>query len=217
MNRSLVTFEFENSPLHTIAYDGTGTGKTYLVGQYLKLHQNQDGEGVVGPGWCNKACPSPAWSATHQEQEQKSMLEQEQEQNSMMEQEHGEGASGSGSPAWTKFHYQRSMAEHGEAWTKSHDRRSMAEHDQMSIIIVCKDERDWISPETGDPYGEFNMCDISVITTQNILKFQNSVIVLDDMGDKFISYIQYYFTEGRHKNIEMIVMCHKPAQKNNMS
>ena len=44
MNRSLVRFEYEKSPLHTIVYGGTGTGKTYFVRQYLKLYsvQNQD-------------------------------------------------------------------------------------------------------------------------------------------------------------------------------
>ena len=42
-------------------------------------------------------------------------------------------------------------------------------------------------------------------------KFQNCVIVLDDMGDRLNKDIAYYFTEGRHK-IQMIVMCHKPAQ-----
>ena len=44
MNRSLVRFEYEKSPLHTIVYGGTGTGKTYFIGQYLKLYsvQNQD-------------------------------------------------------------------------------------------------------------------------------------------------------------------------------
>ena len=44
MNRSLVKFEYEKSPLHTIVYGGTGTGKTYFIRQYLKLYsvQNQD-------------------------------------------------------------------------------------------------------------------------------------------------------------------------------
>ena len=51
MNRSLVRFEYEKSPLHTIVYDGTGTGKTYFIRQYLNLYldppsgyidQNQD-------------------------------------------------------------------------------------------------------------------------------------------------------------------------------
>ena len=44
MNRSLVRFEYEKSPLHTIVYRGTGTGKTYFIRQYLKLYsvQNQD-------------------------------------------------------------------------------------------------------------------------------------------------------------------------------
>ena len=30
-NRSLVRFEYEKSPLHTIVYGGTGTGKTYFI------------------------------------------------------------------------------------------------------------------------------------------------------------------------------------------
>ena len=51
-----------------------------------------------------------------------------------------------------------------------------------------------------------------MITKNNILKFQNCVIVLDDMGDKLNKDIAYYFTEGRHYNIQMIVLCHKPAQ-----
>ena len=93
----------------------------------------------------------------------------------------------------------------------------MAEPGQRSIIILCKDERDWMNSKTGNAYDEFNMCDINMITTENILKLQNSVIVLDDTGDKFLSQIKYYFTEGRRKNIQMIVMCHKLAQINNMS
>ena len=46
MNRSLVRFEYEKSPLHTIVYGGTGTGKTNFIGQYLRSYsvqnQNQD-------------------------------------------------------------------------------------------------------------------------------------------------------------------------------
>ena len=38
MNRSLVRFEYEKSPLHTIFYSGTGTGKIYFIRQYLKLY-----------------------------------------------------------------------------------------------------------------------------------------------------------------------------------
>ena len=51
-----------------------------------------------------------------------------------------------------------------------------------------------------------------MITSKNKFKFKDSVIVLDDMGDKLNNDIAYYFTEGRHYNIQMIVMCHKPAQ-----
>ena len=43
-------------------------------------------------------------------------------------------------------------------------------------------------------------------------KFQNFEIVLDDMGDRLNKDIAFNFTEGRGYNIQMIVMCHKPAQ-----
>ena len=33
-----------------------------------------------------------------------------------------------------------------------------------NIIIVCKDDRDWIDPETGEFYIGFNACDINMIT-----------------------------------------------------
>ena len=51
-----------------------------------------------------------------------------------------------------------------------------------------------------------------MITKNNMHKLQNCVLVLDDMGDRLNKDIAYYFTEGRHYNIQMIVMCHKPAQ-----
>ena len=130
MNRSLVRFEYEKSPLHTIVYGGTGTGKTYFIRQYLKLYLDQD---------------------------------QDQTQ-------------------------------------------------AKNIIIVCKDDRDWIDLETGEFYIGFNKCDINMITSKNKSKFKDSVIVLDDKGDKLNKDIAYYFTEGRHYNIQIIVMCHEPAQ-----
>ena len=86
---------------------------------------------------------------------------------------------------------------------------------QRPIVIVCKDDRDWINPETNKFYTGFNKCDMNMITKNNMQKFRNCVIVLDDMGDKLNKDIGYYFTEGRHYNIQMIVMCHKPAQINN--
>ena len=51
-----------------------------------------------------------------------------------------------------------------------------------------------------------------MITSKNKSKFKDSVIVFDDMGDKLNKELAYYFTEGRHYKIQMIVMCHKPAQ-----
>ena len=42
--------------------------------------------------------------------------------------------------------------------------------------------------------------------------FQNSVIVLDDMGDKLNKDLVIIFAEGRDHSIQIIVMSHKPAQ-----
>ena len=142
MNKSLVRFEYEKSPLHTFVYGGTGTGKTYFIRQYLKLYsvQNQD---------------------------------QDQNQN---------------------------------------QDRDQVQDQAKIIVIVCKDDRHWIDPESNKFYTGFNKCDINMITKNNMHKFQNCVIVLDDMGNRLNKDIGYYFTEGRHYNIQMIVMCHKPAQ-----
>ena len=47
MNRSLVRFEYEKSPLHTIVYGGTGTVKTYFIRQYLKLYSVQNQAKII--------------------------------------------------------------------------------------------------------------------------------------------------------------------------
>ena len=47
----------------------------------------------------------------------------------------------------------------------------MVEHDRRSIIIICKDGKDWIDPETGKPYAGFDLGDINMITLKNILNF----------------------------------------------
>ena len=86
------------------------------------------------------------------------------------------------------------------------------DQDQKPIIIVYKDERDWINPETCQSYTEFNMCDINMITSKDMPNFKNSLISLDDMGDKLNKDTVYYFTEERQHYNQMIVMCHKPAQ-----
>ena len=64
-----------------------------------------------------------------------------------------------------------------------------------NIIIVCKDDRDWIDPKTGGIYIGFNRCDINMIKSKNKSKLKDSVIVIDDMGDKLNRDIAYYFTE----------------------
>ena len=163
MNRSLVRFEYEKSPLHTIVYGGTGTGKTYFIRQYLKLYsiQNQD-----------------------QDQDQDRDQVQDQDQDQVQDQVQVQDL-----------------------------RSSFTDQDQAKIIVImCKDDRDWIDPESNKFYTGFNKCDINMITKNNMHKFQNCVIVLDDMGDRLNKDIGYYFAEGRHYNIQMIVMCHKPAQ-----
>ena len=83
------------------------------------------------------------------------------------------------------------------------------------IVIMCKGDRDWIDPESNKFYTGFNKCDINMIIKNNMHKFQIYVIVLDDMGDRLKKDTAHYLTEGRHYNIQMIVMCQKPAQKIN--
>ena len=56
------------------------------------------------------------------------------------------------------------------------------------------------------------MCDANMITNEKMQIFQDIVIVIDDMGDTLNKDIAYYFAEGRHKNIQIVVECHKPAQ-----
>ena len=128
MKRSLVRFEYENSPLHTIVYVGTGKGKKYFIRQYLKLY------------W------EPRSGYTDQNQNQN----QDQDLRSSL---------------------------------VNHEQSSFTDH-AKNIIIVCKDDRDWIDPETGEFYIGFNTCDINIIISKNKSKFEESVIVLDDMGEK---------------------------------
>ena len=85
MNRNLVRFEYEKSPLHTIVYGKTGTGKTYFSRQYLTLYSVQD---------------------------------QDENQNQ--------------------------------------DLRSSFTDQAKNIVIVCKDDRDWIDPESNKFYTGFN-------------------------------------------------------------
>ena len=41
LERSLIRFEYKKSPLHSIFYGGTGTGKIYFDRQSLKLYEQQ--------------------------------------------------------------------------------------------------------------------------------------------------------------------------------
>ena len=121
MNRSLVRFEYEKSPLHTIVYAGTATRKTYFIRQYLNLYSVQN---------------------QNQDQNQNQNQNQDQAKN---------------------------------------------------IVIVCKDDSDWIDPESNKFYTGFNKCDINMITKNDIHKFQNCVVVLDNMADRLNKDIGYFF------------------------
>ena len=48
-----------------------------------------------------------------------------------------------------------------------------------------------MDPETGEFFIGFITCDINMITSKNKSKFKDSVIVLDDMGDKLNKKIAY--------------------------
>ena len=45
-----------------------------------------------------------------------------------------------------------------------------------SITKVYKNERDWIDPEIKMVFSGFNMCDINMITSQNLPLFKDTVI-----------------------------------------
>ena len=181
MNRSLVRFEYEKSPLHTIIYGGTGTGKTYFIRQYLKLYLDHDQ--VQDP-------------VQHQVQDQDQVQGQVQHQVQHQVQDQDQ----------VQDHVQDQVQHQVQDQDQVHDQ------DQCFIVIVCKNDRDLIDPECNNFYTGFNKCDINMITKNNMHKFQNCVIVLDDMGDRLNKDIGYYFTEGRHYNIQMTVRCHKPAK-----
>ena len=102
LQRSLVRFEYEKSPLHAIVYGGTSTGKTYFIRQYLKLYLD----------------PRSDYKNQNQNQDQ--------------------------------------------------DLRSSSTDQAKNIIIVCKYDRGWIDPETGEFYIGVNSCDINMITLKNV-------------------------------------------------
>ena len=179
MNESLVEFEYEKSPLHTIVFDGTGTGKTCFIRQYLKLYLGPQ-SGYTDP---QSVYTDPRSGYTDQKSSYTDQIQNQDPQSSYTD---------------TQSVYT--------------DPQSSFTNQAKNIIIVCKNDRDWIDPETGDFYFGFNTCDINMITSKNESKFKDSVIVLDDMGDKLNKDIAYYFKEGRHYNIQMTVMCNKPAQ-----
>ena len=127
------------------------------------------------------------------------------------------GATGTGKTYFVRHYLKLYLDQEGPSALVFERASGLPQQKQKQIVIICRDEKDWIDPETGEPYAGFDMGDINMITMKNILRFKNKVFVLDDIGDKFNRDIVHYFTEGRNKNIQMIVMCHKPAHINNMA
>ena len=139
MNRNLVRFEYEKSPLHTIVYGGTGKGKTYFIRQYLKLYSVQD---------------------------------QDENQNENQDQNQNQDLRSS---------------------LVNHEQSSFTDQAKNIVIVIAKDDRDWIDLESNKFYTGFNKCDINMITKNIMHKFQNCVIALDDMGDRLNKDIAYFF------------------------
>ena len=46
-DRKLIEVEYEKSPLHTIVYGATSTGKTYFVRQCLKLYEEDEDKDII--------------------------------------------------------------------------------------------------------------------------------------------------------------------------
>ena len=257
MNRSLVRIEYEKSPLHTIVYGGTGTGKTYFIRQYLKLYsvQNQEQDQVQD---------QVQVQVKDQVQFQDQDKDQVQDQRSIVIvcKHDRDWIDPESSKFYTGFnkcdinmiiknnmhkfqncvivlddmgdrlnkdigYYFTEGRHYNQNQNQNQDQGSnLVNHEQSSftdlrssftdqaknIIIVCKDDRDWIDAETGEFYIRFITCDINMITSKKKSKFKDSEIVLGDRGDNLNKDLAYYFTEGRHYNIQMIVICHKPAQ-----
>ena len=117
-----------------------------------------------------------------------------------------------GKPSSLVNHEQSSFTDQNQNRDQDQNQNQNQNQDQAkNIVIVCKDDRDWIDPESNKFYTGFNKCDINMTTKNDMHKFQNCVIVPDDMGDRLNKDIAYYFTEGRHYNVQIILKCHKPA------
>ena len=72
MNRRLVRFDFEKSPLRSIVYGATGKGKTYTVRQYSKL--NLDDKTSAKPFGVPRTESVHGLPETHQEQDNKIII-----------------------------------------------------------------------------------------------------------------------------------------------
>ena len=121
-------FEFEKSPLHTIIYGATGTGKTYFVRQNLKLFLE------------GKLSEKPDHDQD-QKQVEKNKIEQGQVDKNIIEQGQVD-----------KNIIEQFQDDKNNIEQCQEQDQGTCFADYKNIIIVYKDERDWINPETGVPY-----------------------------------------------------------------
>ena len=54
-------------------------------------------------------------------------------------------------------------------------------------------------------------------TADNLKIFIDCVLVIDDLVEQLNGKIKQFFSTGRHFKSQMIVMCHKPAELDNMA
>ena len=61
-----------------------------------------------------------------------------------------------------------SVVNHAATPIKTETKTKTKKKQAKNIIIACKDDRDWIDPETGEFYIGFNTCDINMITSKKV-------------------------------------------------
>ena len=75
--------------------------------------------------------------------------------------------------------------------------------EERPILVKCADKSDWEGYKTVNKRRGYE---------KNIEDSKDAILVLDDMDSKLNIQMNTFFTSGRHHNIQMIVICHKPAQ-----
>ena len=152
----MVRFEIENSPLHTIVYGGSGTGKNF-VRQYLELYGDQTStEGLSHNTYQESDYTkkedieqiTPVASTKTQSKTQKHInpIKYKHKQiGEFLERIYD---------IWQESPLDEIQEE--VARLETHQDKEQVQ-EQKQIIIVCKDERDGINPDTNKLYDGLNI------------------------------------------------------------